>query len=229
MEEQTVGIGNMLLHLLVDTCILHHRGVRTAIGHGGTTCDDVRGHVVRECTASLDQREVASTGIGILDGSTGEDDAIADHTVASHLRAVAEHTVRAHHRIVADVGTFEQEVVVTNDGAAVALGTTVDDYVLADHVVIADPDIRLGASEVEVLRQGCDDTALVDLVVVADAGAAADADEGEDDTVVANLHIVLDIHKGEYLTVVADFRIGADLGLGTNFACHNSKFLIRNS
>ena len=69
VEEQTIGIGNVLLHLLVDTCIIHHRGVRTTIGHGITTGDDKWRHIVGEGTTSLDQRESAGTGVGILDGS----------------------------------------------------------------------------------------------------------------------------------------------------------------
>lgn len=75
----------------------------------------------------------------------------------------------------------------------------------------------LAPREVEVLRQGCDDGALVDLVVVADTGAVADADEGEDDAVVTNLHIVLDIYEGEYLTVVADLGLWRYLGFWTYF------------
>ena len=55
MEEQTIGIGYMLLNLLVDAGIVHHRGVRTAINHRTTSCDDVWGHIVREGTACLDQ------------------------------------------------------------------------------------------------------------------------------------------------------------------------------
>ena len=31
VEQQTIGISNMLLDLLVDTSLIHHRGVRTAI------------------------------------------------------------------------------------------------------------------------------------------------------------------------------------------------------
>ena len=34
VEQQTVGIGNVLLNLWVDLGIVHHGGVRTAILHG---------------------------------------------------------------------------------------------------------------------------------------------------------------------------------------------------
>ena len=216
VEEQTIGVGDVALNLLVDLGIVHHRRVGTAILHRVTACNDVGRHVVREGRTCLNQREVSGTGVGILNGTRGEDDTIADLAVAGNLRTIAEHAVVAHHRIVADVGSFEQEVMATDLRHAVAVGTTVDDDILADDVVVADLHIRLSATEVEVLRQGSDDGALMDLVALTDARAVADGDEGEDDTIVADHRIVLDIHEGEYLTVVADLRLGRNLGFGGN-------------
>ena len=217
VEEQTIGVGYVVLYLLVDLGIVHHRRVRTTILHRITTGNDVGRHVVREGRTCLNQREVSGTGVGILDGTRGEDDTIADLAVAGDLRTIAEHAVVAHHRIVADMGSFEQEVMAADLRHAVAVGTSVDDDILADDVVVADLHIRLGATEAEVLRQGSDDGALMDLVALTDARAVADGDEGEDDAVVTDLHVVLDIHEGEYLTVVADLRLGRNLGFGRNF------------
>ena len=226
VEEQTIGVGDVALHLLVDLSIVHHCGVGTSILHRIAAGNDIRGHIVGEGRTSLDQREVTGTGVGILDGTRGKDDAVADLTVAGNLRAIAEHTVVAHHGVVADVGTFEQEVIFTDLRYAVAVGTTVDDDILTDDIVVTNLDIRLGATEAEVLRQGCDDASLMDLVAIADARAATDGDEGEDDAVVTDLHVVLDIHEGEYLTVIADLRLGRNFGFGTYFTCHI--YLIRN-
>ena len=145
---------------------------------------------MREGATSLDQREVACTGIGILDGATGEDDAIADL------------------------------------GDAITVGTTVDDYILADDVVVANLHIRLGSTEIEILRQRSYHTTLMDLIILSYTRPVADADEGEDDTIVADHHIVLDIHEGEYLTVIAYFRLWRDFGLWTDFTCHNSYVLV---
>ena len=169
MEEQTVGIGDMVLNLLVDLGIVHHGGVGTAILHWIAACDDIGRHIVGEGRSCLDQREVASTGVGILDGSAGEDDTVANLTVAGYLRAIAEHAVVAYYGVVADVGTFEQEVTVANLRHTIAVGAAVDDDVLTDDIAVANHYIRLGATEVEVLRQGGDDGALVDLVAFTDA------------------------------------------------------------
>ena len=162
MEEQTVGIGDVLLHLLVDARKLHH------LGHRITTGDDKRGHVVREGTTCLNQRESTSTRIGILDGTRREDDTIADLTVAGNFSAIAKHTVVAHYGVVADMGAFEQEVIVADYRATILIRATVDDHILTDHIIITDLRVGFGTTVVEVLRQGCNHRALVDLVVVAD-------------------------------------------------------------
>ena len=225
MEEQTIGIGDVTLDLLVDTGIVEHGSVGTAVLHRITAGNDIRGHIVREGRSGLDQREVSGTGIGILDGTRGEDDTIADLAVAGNLRAIAKHTVGAYHGVMADVSTFEQEVMAADLRHAVAVGTTVDDDILSDDIVITNFHIRLGTPEAEVLRQGCDDRTLMNLVVVADARAAADADKGEDNAIVTDLHVVLDIHEWKYLTVVADLRLRRNFGFGTYFV-HFIHFLV---
>ena len=183
---------------------------------------------MREGATSLDEREVASTGVGILDGTRREDNTVTNLAVACYLSTIAKHAVIAHHGIVADVGSFEQEVVTANLGNTILVGTAVDNHVLADDIVIAYLNIRLGTTEVKILWQGSNHRALMDFIVLTDARAVADANEGEDDTVVTNHHIVLDIHKGEYLTVVANLGLWANLGFGGYFACHNFQFSIFN-
>jgi len=152
VEEQSIGIGDVLLHLLVDTGLIHHRGVRTAIHQRFSTCNDKWRHILREGTTRLNESQTAHTGVGILNGTAGEDGAIANLTVAGNLHTVAEHAVVAHHGVVADVSTLKQEVVVADNGGAISLRTTVDDDILADDIVVTNPDIRLSTSEVKVLR-----------------------------------------------------------------------------
>jgi len=224
VEEQTIGIGDVLLNLLVDAGIVHHGGVGTAVLDGFAACHNERGNILRERGAGLYHRQTAYAGVGILDDGAGEDGAIVDLTIARNLHTIAKHAVVANDGVVTDVGTLQKEVAVANLGHTSLVGTTVDDDILADDIVVANLHIRLGATEIEVLWQSSDDGALVDLVVLTDARAVADRDEGEDDTVVAYLYIVLDIDEGEYLTVVADFRLWAYLSFGTNFTCHTLFF-----
>ena len=136
MEQQPIGVGDVLLHLLVDAGLAHHRGIGTAIFERLTASDDKWGDVERERGACLYHSQTANAGVGILNGRAGEDDAIVHFAVTCNLHTITEHTVIAHDRIVADMRTFEQEVVVADDGTTVTMGTAVDDDILADDIVI---------------------------------------------------------------------------------------------
>ena len=74
----------------------------------------------------------------------------------------------AYDGIVADMSSFEQEIVIADNGAAITIGTTVDDDILTDDIIITNLHIRLLATEIEILRQGSNHTALMDLIVVTD-------------------------------------------------------------
>ena len=71
------------------------------------------------------------------------------------------------------MGTFEQGVAIANLGNAIPVGSAVDNHILTNHVVIANLNIRLGTTEVKVLRQCGYHTALVDFVALADTRAVA--------------------------------------------------------
>ena len=70
MEEQTVSISDVLLHLLIDACLVHHRRVGTAILQRFSSCHDIRGDITGEGTSCLYKRQTANAGISILDGTT---------------------------------------------------------------------------------------------------------------------------------------------------------------
>ena len=74
----------------------------------------------------------------------------------------------AYDGIVADMSSFEQEIVIADNGAAITIGTTVDDDILTDDIIITYLHIRLLTTEIEILRQGSYHTALMDLIVVTD-------------------------------------------------------------
>ena len=103
------------------------------------------------------------------------------------------------------------------------MGSTVNDHILTDNVTIANDALRLLSTELEVLWQSADDSTLVHLIILTHARTSTDADEGEDNAAVANLHVVFDVGEREYLYVVADFRLWRYLSFWTYFACHNFK------
>ena len=218
VKHQSVGVGDVLEHLVADAIGAAHGGVDAAEGDGRSTGNDVGRDVLGEGCSGLNHGSFADACGGIFDDATGVDDAVGDVTVAGNLRSIAEDALVAHHRIVRDVGAFHEEIVVADDGLPTGVGGAVDDDVLANDVIVADDELGLLTTEVEVLRQGSDDGSLVHLVVAAHAGAVEDAHEGEDDAVVADDDIVFNIDEGEYLTVVADLGSLSNLGFGRNIA-----------
>ena len=219
VEHQTIGVGHMLHHLVVDAIELTHGGVDAAKLHALGT-DDARWHVLREGGTGLHHRSTTYANTSISNDAGREDGTILNLAVTGNLGAVAEDTAVAHLGVMRDMGTFHQHVLVADNGLSTGMGGTVDDHILADDVAIADDALRLLATELKILRQSTYHGTLVHLIILAHARATEDADEGEDDTVVTNLYIVLDIHEGIYLTVVANLRLGRYLSSWTNFACH---------
>ena len=123
---------------------------------------------------------------------------------------------------MAHVGAFHQEVDVADDSLSAGVCGSVDDHVFANHIVVADDAERLLTTELEVLRQCCDDGTLVHLVAGSHPCSVEDAHEGEYNAVVADDHVVFNVDEWEYLAIVADLRLGAYFGFWTNFACHIS-------
>lgn len=228
MEDQTVGVSEVLLRLVVDAAILTDLCVHAVKGNGVVASDNIRGDVLEKGASGLNKRALAHTGADMLDDGRGEDGAIVDLAVTGHLGAVAEDTLVANLRIVGDVGTLHEEVVVANDGLTIGMGGTVDDDILAEDVVVANLQNALLAAEVEVLRQCSDDGTLMDFIAAAHAGAAQNADEGEDDATVANFHIVLDVNEWEYLAALTYLGLGADFCSWTDFAHNFQKVEIFN-
>ena len=224
IEHQPIGIGNMLQRLLVNTVLTTYGEVHAAIGILLSGYNIGR-NIAREGSTGLHHRTSADTRPGIFNDRTGEDDAVLNLTIAGNLRTIAEDAAVADLRVVRDVGPLHQHVLVADDGLSAGVGGTVDDHIFADNVTIADNTLRLLATELEVLRQSTDDTALVHLVTLSHARTITYTDKGEDDTAVANHHVVLDIREREYLTVVAYFRLWADFGLWGYFTCHISILL----
>ena len=165
MEDQTVGVGDVLADLLVDIGIFQHREVRAAIINGRTAGDDVGRDVAREGGAGLNHCHVAHAGAGILDDARREEYAVANLAVAGNLRTIADDAVVAHLRVVADMGTLHEEVAVADDRLSALVGGAVDDDILTDDVVVADDAFAGFTRKVEILRDGGNDRTLMNLVV----------------------------------------------------------------
>src|SRR5574344_1065894 len=219
IEDQTIGIGDMTEGVFRRAMRTSNRCVHTAVGIF-LGSHDIGWHIARERGAGLYHGSPSNTCIGIRNDRRGENYIVLYHAIAGNLRSIAKDTAIAHLGVVGDVSTFHEHIVIAEHRPSSAMGSTVNHHVLADNVVIADDTLRLFATELEILRQSTDNTALVDFIMSPHARTVHNTDKRKNNTVVTNYHVVLDIDEGENLAVIADFRLWRYLGSWTYFTCH---------
>ena len=135
-EHKTIGIGNVLEHLLIRTMLTADEGIDSAILSPFGT-DDIGRYVLREGTTGLYHCTSSHTRLGIGNNTGREDDEVVNLTVASNLRTIAEDTTITHFRVMRNVCTLHQHIVVTDDGLPTAMGGTIYHHILTDDVIIA--------------------------------------------------------------------------------------------
>jgi hypothetical protein len=119
------------------------------------------------------------------------------------------------------MGTFHQNVIITDNGLSPCVGGSVDNHILTKDIIVTNDTFSLFTSELEILWQRGNDSTLMYLIIITHARTITYTDEGENNTIVTNHHITLYVYEGEYFTIIADFRSGVDFGLRTYFTCHN--------
>lgn len=111
MEQQTIGIGNMLLDLFIHPCCLSYIRINAVIARRAAACNNIRRHVLRKSRAGLYHGILPYTGIRFLDDIRQNDCTVIDFTVARYLCTIAEDATIADNSVMADMRTLHQEVV----------------------------------------------------------------------------------------------------------------------
>ena len=206
IEDQAISHSEMALCALVDTCLGEHARMDPSVDGGVVLDGDEGRYVFAEAAAREDERQITDATAGLGRDAATEDRAATDSAVAGDLDGIAEDILIAHLTVVRDVGALHKDVPTADDGGDVAAGGTADDYVLTDHVVVADDECGLLALVGEVLGRGTEHGILIDGVATTDACAIHQADVRVDGAVVTDDDIVLDVGEG------IDRHTGADLG-----------------
>lgn len=227
VEHESIGVCDVLDNLFVYFHLSANRGIYTFVSHRTATCYNVRWNVARKRCACLHHGSCSDTCLCLLNDARRENYMVGNLAIASYLRTVAEYAAVAHLRVVADVHAFHKEIVRPDDGLATTMGSTVDNNILSDDVVVADNTLAFFANEVEILWQCTNNAALVYLVSVAYSAAIQYADEWKHYTVVANYYIVFDVNEWKYFAAVAYLRFRRNLGFWTNLTTHTYKCVLR--
>ena len=111
MEQQTIGIGNMLLDLFFHPCCLSDIRINAVIARRAAACNNIRRHVLRKSRAGLYHGLLPYTVI-LFPYALRQYVCTAFYfTVARLLCTIAEDATIADNSVMADMRTLHQEVV----------------------------------------------------------------------------------------------------------------------
>ena len=110
----------------------------------------------------------------------------------------------SHNSIMRDMGSFHEEIAVTDDGFTARMRCAVNDYILSNDVIVANDEFTLLPTEVEILRYSSKHRALMHLIVIAHLCTIEHTCEGKEHTIVANHYVVFNVDKRKYLAVVTN-------------------------
>lgn len=137
-----------------------------------------------------------------------EDGVVVDGHFSCELGAVADDDIVAYDVVVRDVAAFHEQVAASYYGLTLGCSASVDGYVLADLIVVANDGESVFAAELEVLGDTADDTSRMEDVAVSDACTIKDGYAVHQRVVVANLHTAVDVAEGAYFNVLANLGFG---------------------
>lgn len=154
VEDESVGVGNVVLHLIGNAVRTEYGGIDSTILHGVVVGYDVRGNVATYAASARYHGTDSDAHSWVDDDAGGENDGVGYVAISCYFGAVPEYVAMAYFGVVGDVYAFHKEVVIADDGLSAGECGAVDDDVLADDVVVTDDEGRGVAAEVEVLRNG---------------------------------------------------------------------------
>ena len=178
-----------------------------AAGAGRVTLDEhVGGHVVQHAAQPAHEAVAADRRVVMHRHGARERSVIVHVHVSAEHRAIGHDDVIAKLAVVRDVAAGHDEVVIADGRNTLFLfGAAVDRRALANHVVVADDDLRVAAAVAEVLRIAADHHAWIDVVVLTDGDVPHQGDAVFEPGTASNAHVGADDAEGADLDVVVDF------------------------
>ena len=111
MEQQPVGIGNVLLYLRLDPGRIADSRIHAMVLYRTSARNDIRRNVLGEGRTGLYHRILSHTGVRLLDDVRGDDRTRTDPAVSCDLSTIAEDAMVADNSVVADMRSLHQEIV----------------------------------------------------------------------------------------------------------------------
>lgn len=206
LENNPVGMADMLNDLLVEPLMSHDKGVNAIIGDRLLGRHDIGRYVFLEAATGLYHRPGSYAASLAYQDISAEYHVVFHPTIAGDLGAVTEDTVVADMGVMGHMHALMQEVSAANHGASFRECGTVNHDVLADDIIIPDIDDRISPLIIEILRFRTDNSSVKHPVSTSHTGTAHHARMRHDHTVVADLHIFINICERVDRHIFSDLR-----------------------
>ena len=173
--DQAMGLGQAIDHVRRKLVPLQGHDVDAPRPGRRAFAQHERRHVVQHAAQTADEAVAADRREVVHGHGAGDRRVIVDVHVPAQQRAVGHDDVVAQLAVVGHVAAGHQEILVADPRDAVfLLAAAIDRHAFADHVAVADDDLRVAAGVADVLRLAADDDVRIDHVVAADRHVAHD-------------------------------------------------------
>lgn len=196
--DVAVALGYVVDCLLREFCPAQDKCVHPIVSNRVVSHHDIGRYIAVDSASTLYEHPLADSAMLMHHSRRGENAVIADFAVACYLHRITNYAPVAYLGIVADMRLRHDERVVADFGAFIGTDAQVDDYVLANFVVVAYLHEGAVAFPTEILRLGTYHSAFIHLVVIAHTGATEQRRVGPDMAVFANDYIFIDKGEGIY-------------------------------
>ncbi len=172
-EQKSIGLGESLDFGLVELVSPQSHDVDASRSRRMTFHEDVGWHIAANRAEPADKGVAADRCVVMDTDASREDSVIVDVDMTAQQSAVRHDRVVSYLAVVGGVTAGHQEVVVADSrNAFLFLRTAIDRDRLANDVVIANQNLRIGPAERNILRFTADNGAGIYLVVLADLNVA---------------------------------------------------------
>ena len=202
--NDAVSVGDMAQNALAGVHMLKHYGVHAVVSCGISAEHNIRRNVFLYAASALYERIATYANVLLNDYAVALDRAVVNLTFSGKANTNADNATVVDVHIVADMNTVHNKVLVSNDGRLVGIGTSGNNHVFADVVVVTDGNLCGSTFHVvKILRCGTYYGILVNGITAAHCHAVEYTCMSLDDAVVTNGYVAFDVGKRSYFYMIS--------------------------
>lgn len=226
LQDDTIGLMDVIDEFAAESTTAESHHIQSAIGCRITCNKAKRKDILAETRATSHHTITTHTAELVHEYTCAEDSLVVDNGLTSQLGAVADDALAAHNGIMSHVHALHEQIVAAHHCLSLGCRTAVDGDILAYLVVVPYLGRGVLTPELEVLRNGTDDSSREEDVAIADTRSVEYGHAVHQRIVITNDHAPVNVAEGTYLTILAYPCLGMDVGQRTNLAHNNIIYIM---